>query len=385
MARKKVEKNPNEQSIDRSNESQQRQPEPVADFVGIPLHEQRLQHTFVPEEFRSHPAIKDKFFYTIPKELIKSICRPQVGESFEVDEDLLRMETVLSEISGDHSSRIGFWNNNPVSCALMRRRDVQSPEYKEIPGVDMSRFGIDVSEANEGLREADKQLNAFARNAGGYAGWLMTNTQFVAELGELNKQFKHEMARWGTEQVGLRPSSLPTTSNSNAKSLDSWTAYETAIIAFCVRWRLQGLAGPRVPVPMRPMMAGQFPLSIVEQLMRAGGVFNWPDTYPIHSRDEMRELLSNALGLFDDEKEHLRGWLKIIAPQSRTKNQINAFHRRFLLQHYWRLLQQRHPLTLKRRIERVDFAFAEFFDADDKSISNDRHVMKVSLESALDE
>ena len=88
-------------------------------FRGVLAMDPRLQQSTVPPTHRNHPLVKNGFFYTVPEQLLKSTCRPQVGESFEVDEALLRLELDLSQISGDHGSRVGFWNEVPIICNLM--------------------------------------------------------------------------------------------------------------------------------------------------------------------------------------------------------------------------------------------------------------------------
>src|SRR5687768_16608827 len=52
-------------------------------FEGVLAGNPHLQHTSVPCAHHDHPLVKDRFFYTIPKQLLQSTCRPQVGESFE--------------------------------------------------------------------------------------------------------------------------------------------------------------------------------------------------------------------------------------------------------------------------------------------------------------
>ena len=126
-------------------------------------------------------------------------------------------------------------------------------------------------------------------------------------------------------------------------------------------------------------MSGQFPLSIVGQLMRAGGVFNWPDTFPLYARDELRDLLASALQT-SEHPEHLEEWRSIIDPKNKAKNQIATFERHFRLQHFWLLLRERHPT----RLNQVDCAFAEYLGVDVSTIQLDRTKIRRSLGSDWD-
>jgi len=315
--------------------------------------------------------VKDQFFYTVPSDLLQSICRPQTGEAFEVDEELLQLEADLSRISGDHGSRVGFWNAMPIQCNIMHT----APSVRR---EDLAGFGLSEEDIKNTVRQANERLLSFSDITCGYAGWLMTNPEFLSELDALNEQYCEPMHRWGTALVGLPIPSTQPEGLFNPTAEEGWKEYDAAVLEFCVRWRLQGLAGPRIPVPMRPMMSGQFPLSIVEQLMRAGGLFNWPDTFPLFARDELRDLLADALRQAGTN-EHLSGWQSIIDSSNRAKNQFGSFERRFRLQHFWRLLRQRHPAAFNRRLSRIELAFAPHLGVDESSIKRDRQEIQKRL------
>ena len=346
-------------------------PPPEVRFVGVLSADPRLQHTTVPTAYQSHNLVKDRFFYTVPQQLLDSVCRPQSGESFNVDEDLLKMEADLSRISGDHGLRVGFWDNASIECNLMHSSPVR-PE-------DLARFGLSEQQITENLRTLNDRLLSFSQISCGFAGWLMTNSRFLSELADLTSQYGEQMNRWGTALVGLPIPSNQPVGRFNPTREKGWEKYDSAVLEFCVRWRLQGLAGPRIPIPMRPMMSGQFPLSIVKQLMRAGGVFNWPDTYPVFARDELRDLLTHALNTTSESVEHLAGWREIVHSKNKAKNKIPAFERQFQFQHFWRLLRERHPNSFRRRLHRVELAFAEYFGMDDSTIRLDRQKIAKSL------
>ena len=122
----------------------------------------------------------------------------------------------------------------------------------------------------------------------------------------------------------------------------------------------------------------EFEADLADHLMRAGGVFNWPDTFPLFARDEMRELLASALDS-SGESENLADWKAITATSNKAKNQIPPLERRFWFQHYWRLLRERHPDAFHRRIQRVERAFAEFLGVNEATVRLDRSNEFVTL------
>lgn len=345
-------------------------------LVGILGADPRLQHTSAPMKYQHHPLLRNRFFYTIPEQLLMSVCQPQVGETFEIDEKLLELEFELSRLSDDHGSRVGYWRDRVIACDLLG--------ISHLRREDLRRFdSLSEDQANAILHAVNERLLSFSEIACGYAGWLMTNPDFVSELDVLVENFGEQMKQWGTHLTGLPiPSWLPP-GVLNPTGEAGWAEYDSAVVEFCVRWRLMGLAGPRIPIPMKPMMSGKFPLSILEQLMRAGGVFNWPDTFPVLARDELRDLLASALN-FNDSSEHLAGWRQIINSSNRAKNQIGTFERHFQLQHFWRLLRERHPRAFERRLNRVEAAFADYLGVDVSTIRSDRGKIRKRLGPSWD-
>jgi hypothetical protein len=212
----------------------------------------------------------------------------------------------------------------------------------------------------------------------------MTNSDFLGELDSLTEDFGEPMRRWGTTVVGLPIPSHQSPGVFNPTGEAGWAEYDSAVVEFCVRWRLRGLAGPRIPIPMQPMMAGQFPLSILPQLMRAGGVFNWPDTFPLLARDELRDMLANALDASNSSK-HLDDWKRIISSGNRAKNEIGKFERLFRFQHFWKLLRERHPQAFEGRLNCVERAFAEYLGVKESTIRLDRSKIREKLGANWDQ
>jgi len=72
------------------------------------------------------------------------------------------------------------------------------------------------------------------------------------------------------------------------------------------------------------------------------------------------------------QPDHLRKWFQIIRPGNQAKNQLNRFARIFSLQHYWRLLHQRHRSAIKDAVGSLEFAFSKWFEVSEGSVHQDR-------------
>lgn len=104
--------------------------------------------------------------------------------------------------------------------------------------------------------------------------------------------------------------------------------------------------------------------------MRAGGVFYLPDTAPVPSRDQLRGMLEHVLHP-SERPDHLSEWLEIVRAGNSARNQLDPFARRFEIQHYWRLLRQRHESALEGNIGRIERALSEFFEISEPAVHAD--------------
>jgi hypothetical protein len=356
----------NSQSF-RDGQSPARNEPPDVTFVGVISHDNRLNHISVPEEFQNHPLVSNKHFYTIPRQLLRAVSPSESKDTFESDDQLLRLEIELARIAGDHDVIIGLWNNKPINSNLL----FSNPVTRELlPDVDQ----LSEAEIVEKLAVINNRLLGFHEISCAYAGWLMQNPVFRSEFDALTSTHGQAINQWGTEIVGLPIPTGHPAEDLKPTGEPGWSDYEVDVLQFCIRWRLQGLAGPRIPVPMRPMMSGQFPVSILQQLMRAGGVFNWPDTFPLYARDQLRDLIADALRS-TSSSDHLQEWQQIIATSNKAKNQFSAFERQFRFQHFWKLLRERHPTAFDRRLNKLEQSFAAYFGVSEATIHNDRDTL----------
>jgi hypothetical protein len=350
--------------------SEQEDATPQVHFIGQPILplNPALNNDLVPLARASHELIRGEFFYTFPRPLLEAVLETLDRTAF--DDELLDMEFELSDICGDHESQVGFWNRWPVSYNLLRQSSPRMLSEEQIAwgqahGWDLSREQIENS-----LRIAFGRTSRFEEVARGYAGWLMTNPQFLDEHDSLMNEHGEQARRWGTHLVGVPIPEHMSPGAFNPTTEEGWPDYESAVIGFLVRWRLRALAGPVLPVPMQPLMSGDFPIGILQQLMRAGGVFNWPDICPVPSRDELRGILEDALRR-NRSADHVAEWMEIVHRSNQAKNRILRLGRLFEVQHFWRLLHLRHTGALEGNVKRIEIVFADYYGLSDEAIHAD--------------
>lgn len=324
-------------------------------FLGSPILalDPATNHFLRVDEFARHPLVAGRYFYTLPAGLWDALTRA-LGEQ-QFDSELLRMERAFSELCGDHSMNVGVWEGRWVNYSGLRPLPAASVSDEEARAA-----GRDPIAVNNALRiHQESNAPAIYRFQGGYAGWLLTNQQFLNEHDVLLAEHAAVVRRWGTHHAGFVPPGQLLLPGTNPADDPQWPEFNSACEAFFTRWRLLRLAGPYLPVPLPVLLAGSFPWTVTEQLMRAGGVFYLPDTMPVPSRDQLRGMLECALHR-GERPEHLEEWLTLVRGSNPARNPLDRFARLFQVQHFWRILHERHRASLQNRLVHAEGAMAEF-------------------------
>jgi len=354
------------------------------ELLGHPIHALNpvINNGTLPAKFLSHRLIKDRYFFALPQELWK-LLHQDLELGIEVfDKDLMELENAATRICGDCAFNVGLRSGAAFSYALLctdRRCGRISVEQAKSIGLNLNQVALDyrVDRMNARL----KPLTSVAR---GYVGWLMSNKQFLDEHDAIISKWINMVRRWGFDRLGILPLQGMFLPGDDPTTDPQWSAYGQAFEEFFTRWRLQGLVAPYLPIPLQPLMAGNLPVTVLPQLTRAGGVFCIPDTFPVPSRDELRNLLEGAIhggqGKAKNDDEHLKEWMKLIAKDNAAKKPILRFGRLFLFQHYYRTLHHRHARSLHGKSSIVREVLAEFLGkVSMKTIKSDVRFLRKQL------
>ena len=136
-----------------------------------------LTPTSLPAELRG--VSEGKYFYTLPCDVWKTL-REKLGAG-AFDEELLAKEWDLSICNGDHATRVGFFDQFPVSFQGLRPMAPPQWSDEQIRAAGMTRPQLDHSLRL--LRERDE--GPMGRFRLGYIGWLLTNATFLTEHNQL--------------------------------------------------------------------------------------------------------------------------------------------------------------------------------------------------------
>jgi hypothetical protein len=305
---------------------------------------------------RTAAAVGDQYFYVLPWPLIESI-ESRIAPSPFADAVGIREKELSQQCHLEYSA--GFRNAANISYSqLLPQRPLPIPPQEH---VEQLGWNMNAARVSLNLTRINKLLAHRDNVARGYVGWLLSNPEFIQEHDDV-------VAAWAqsvTQSAKVPPALLDLTTSPSPRAAAQKDNSKSR--NFLLRWRLVKLAGPELPVPMLPTMAGAFPESILPQLMQVGGLFHYPDTFPVPSRDELRDMLSDALKDQSDA-DHLAEWQKIIGRTNQAKNQITHYAVRRQLYHFWRLIQLRYRDKVAHRRKVIRECLAKFLGVTEMSV-----------------
>lgn len=314
--------------------------------------------TAVPADYQGDPSLCGRYFYVLPIELIEAVIKDVGADRFS--EDRMAKEIALSQAVGDLGFRVGYWDGQVISYHLLERRP---PIEIDLTLANELGWNKNAAQLKEIARLGTQRLEELGAPNRGYLGWLVTNKTFLDEHDSLLRRHLELIGVHGIPRPLL---SMPT---QTTKQIDPSPAWVLEFREFFLRWRLQSLAGPNLPLPLEL----QIPM-----LSRLNGLNAGPgtitvaisDIHPNPQRGVFDATLEDALR-GSAPPQHLADWIAIVRKGNTAKNAIGRFGRVFRLQHYWRLLHRRHSDELRQKKSALISAFATFFKVSDDSIKQD--------------
>jgi len=306
-----------------------------------------FRSTMIPEKYRQHPLTAGRWFYTLPRGLLKEFDK-EVG----LVPELKDLEFSLSDSNGDHTARVGFHDGWPVNFGFLRN-NLPSSES------DFFKEGLTGKDVAESLRVSDERLSQVCRNLRAYLGWLLSNPTFLEEHAKLWPTIAPAPGEAMPKVVSPAIFNWATSADQAEIQRREPTEGVLTLPEFCARWQLTNLHGPLLPEPLGVQSPVVLPEVAAAQAMASGFDFvSIPTIQPLPSETELRALLEDARRR--DGPEHLREWTDLIRAGNLGKQKLKSYRQVFEVQHYWRLLQTRHSSKIYRNQGLLKQALAEF-------------------------
>lgn len=331
------------------------------------------------EKFADHPLLKDRYFYALPKPLWEALKASRLES--RLNRDLFELEDTVSEACDGCAAMVGVWRNKAVEyrqfepiIAIGRHAKPQGTPIatsRDMGNDDLALEGVD-----DQPRELDRRTERLLKSvrtmiadwAQGYSGWLLTNRVFLEEhdkfFAENAFALRHSSIR--TFDAGK---DLPLPRDPNETDLCFREMEE-----LCERWALKGFAGPHLPVPITPDFSSSEPEKVRPFLERCGSSIYMPVTFRLLPPQELRDFLDLAIRP-GPLGPHLSGWEKIV----KSRKSMEREARLFRLQHYWRLMCERHPMVSRGGIDQAETVFGKFLRRSKASVHDDLREIRKRL------
>lgn len=313
----------------------------------------------IPADIARHPLVAMRDFYTFPERLFNLIVQGLGHERF--DGQLLELERRLSRLVGDHALNVGIRREGLIAYGFLVPSRPLTIRYEDVKDLGWGKSPAEIKEIE---RIGNERLQALEESTRGYCGWLLTDRTFLDEHDGLIRQHRNRLLDHDFPRPVLASFGRPLP---QSRSDEPWVG---AFRACYGRWRLQSLAASGLPMPL-PVLVPALP-QVARNLAAAEGgttVFV-PDIVPVSTRGVLVKTIRDAVH-GGQQPKHLAEWLHIVGTENTAKNAIARDGRLFRLQHYWRIVQARHPDAVRRNTERLRSAFGEFFNVSDDSIRKD--------------
>ncbi len=299
-----------------------------------------------------HAQVTGRFYYALPRQLV-NLLEAVLGSS-TFDPAAWDLERRLATETDQPWNRVGYRDGFPLDYPYLFE-----PVGMEIPNDVRTAAGMSTGQTATLIATWSGAAPRFRGPTVGYCGWLLTNPDFLTEhdalldrwLGHL---FHHPIPGPADIQRRVLPA------NGELPVAPSPAAFVADFAGFYDRWRLTGLAAPYPPSPAVPQVPAPIP---ARNQPRTGVTFFLPDTFPVPSREQLRDLLEDALR-GGQTPEHLAEWRDLVRGDQRSKNAIARYGWLFVLQHLMTVLYFRHGSALHRKSGSVERILAQYLIGD---------------------
>lgn len=302
----------------------------------------------------SHSFVSERFFHVVPVDLWDAILR-QVGKT-KFDTERLMVELLISREASQSNSAVARARKSWIWFDMLSGASASTTTMLRVHSdTDTSPY---VKPFSTSLLYSPVRAQRIFK---GYLGWLLTNPQFIEEHDDLYSEYAAILSKWGSEpkRLPLSETLFGVVSGRDPYQDPRWNDFSQERNDFYFRWRLTEMRGPYLPIPLGSHTNLTVPVSYFLWSERMTGLYFLPDIVPMPSREEFRLSVNESRRRIDDA-DQLREWKRIIAGDNQGKNQIDRFARVFKLQHYWRILGDRHETALRKSTSKLEAAFASY-------------------------
>jgi hypothetical protein len=283
--------------------------------------------------------------YGVPGDLLDALAE-DVPDLFDFNKDALSFEYRLADFFQQHYS-VGLVHGRLIRSSLFEERAPLTISSEDFHALGWEQFGLTQQKANHLCSELESRSAQFHEQAVAYAGWLVTNPQFLNEVTAI-REGKRELLTM-------------------ASDFETAIKLDPEMNAFCAKWQLAGMASWDLPEPQGPNLAG---IRLPESARRGDEQVNLelPLTMRLPARVPIRDIVAEIR--VQAASPHLAEWQEIL---DRSKGRSGPGESQFatILQiQFFRniVLESRYGERFSGRVQALDRAFSRFVGLEEDSI-----------------
>ncbi len=215
-------------------------------------------------------------------------------------------------------------------------------------------------QCNSNLKSALPLLDKARLGARAYVGWLLVNPTFCSERDQLLTTRGPYIDQFALPGIIVNdgattlfpPEPAPAAFPAAQRFAQAWRN-------FYIRWQLDGMAGPLLPVPVMSHYVG-FPHGLsLNRYRQSNAMLSLAPTSPLPDAETFRQLAENGMGRRNGAN-HLSNWYEIVKNGNRQRaRQIERYARIATVAHCWRVLIDHYGRLPKRTFTHLIAAFAD--------------------------
>ena len=324
--------------------------------------------------WRTHPALFKSAVYALPERLINAIQKHIPGFFSQTE---LVFERNLARLGG-----AGFFLGRPFGHPLLAKREPDRREVaesqasteelqksvnrlKELLESDRRERGLSAEQIKQFHEERKLYQAQVQERQASYLGWLVTNPCFDVERRAFFKSWR-EKGGGNPRLLSLPISIFGELPSIQVKNRD----WYFELSAFFQRWCIRSFATCELPILIAPQIA-EPTLHHLPSVAEAGMLLFIPWYFLLDRDFKLYELLEHQL--LSKGRSHLDSWIH----GRSTGWGHTRYARIFELYVYLELgLKQRYPDRIRRKTERLDLAFTDFFSDRLDGVSIDEETVK---------
>jgi hypothetical protein len=328
----------------------------------------------LPQAVLDHPSIKGRYYYLLPRFLIED---PKEGPKLPYrNPESVQLDRLLLDTYGDMGIVAGLFNGVPFNYSLLQI----TPKPIEIPADLAEEWRLQAPRFKVGIAQASDSLDRDTEATRSYVGWLLTNSDFLAERNELLRTWNRCIEVFGIPEPMVNDNAhiLFTPTDEGKSNHAEHQAFAHGWKEFFLHWGLMGMAGPGLPIPVRShgVLFGHG-LSINDYRNASAGLSN-PPTHSLPGAQELRSQLERSMSR-PSGGPHLTKWYEIVENVNSQKAvSLKTFARRFQFSHYWTVFTDHYGPPPRGTLDQLLNVFRAHLDVSDETVRADYHAWRAA-------